>query len=264
MVLARGIGRRMRAADNRAGLSPEQQRAADQGLKGMMPINGRPFLDFVLSTLADAGLSTIALVVAPGRNAAHDHYLQHPPQRVHLDFVIQQEALGTANAVLAAETWTDSAPFCVVNSDNLYPSDVLRRLAALDEPGLPLFRRDDLLRTSNIPEERVKSFALVEIDAGGYLRTIVEKPQAALLEAAGPKAPISMNCWRFDARIFKFCRELRPSERGEYELPDAVSAAVAAGVRFTTIDARGPVLDLSQRADVSDLQHRLAGVVPQP
>ena len=51
-----------------------------------------------------------------------------------------------------------------MNGDNLYPADVLRDLAVLDEPGLPAFRRDDLVRSSNIPDERVASFALIERD----------------------------------------------------------------------------------------------------
>lgn len=254
----------MRAADEGAALTPEQRQAADRGLKGMMPINGRPFLDFVLSALADAGLTRVALVVAPGTGPAQDHYRERPPNRVHLEFVVQAEPLGTANAVLAAEAWAGDAPFAVVNSDNLYPGDVLGKLAVLAGPGLPLFRRDDLLATSNIAEERLKSFALVETDRAGDLRTIIEKPPAALLEAAGPKARISMNCWRFDAEIFRFCREVQLSSRGEYELPHAVTDAVSAGVRFRTIEGHGPVLDLSHRADVADLERRLASSSPKP
>lgn len=264
LVLARGAGKRMRMSDAGAALTPEQREAADRGLKGMMPINGRPFLDFVLSTLADAALTRVALVVAPGLGPAQEHYETHPPERVHLDFVVQQHPIGTANAVLAGERWSREAPFVVVNSDNLYPADVLRQLASLNEPGLPLFRRADLLETSNIPEERVQAFALLETDRDGYLKAITEKPAPVVLQAAGANAPISMNCWRFDARIFKYCRDVRPSSRGEYELPQAVMNAIASGVRFRTIEGRGAVLDLSQRADVADLERRLASSRPQP
>ena len=254
----------MRAGDAAAVLTPAQREAADRGLKGMMPIGGRPFLDFVLSTLADAGLTRVALVVAPGGGPAQEHYRKRPPQRVLVDFVVQPEPSGTANAVLAAEAWAGSAGFVVVNSDNLYPPDVLRQLGALDEPGLPIFRRDDLLATSNIPEERLNSFALVETDGGGHLQTIVEKPPSDVVEAAGPSASISMNCWRFDSRIFRFCREVRRSVRGEYELPHAVMDAIASGVRFRAIEGHGPVLDLSHRADVADLERRLESISPLP
>ena len=57
---------------------------------------------------------------------------------------------------------------------------------------------------------------------------------------------LSMNCWRFDARIFPACRDVAPSPRGELELPLAVMLAVTRGVPFRAVPARGPVLDLSR------------------
>jgi len=263
VVLARGLGRRMREAGHDEKLSAQQKRAADAGLKGMMPINGRPFLDFVLSSLADAGLRNAALVVAPGAEAAREHYAGHPPERMRLDFLVQPEALGTANAVLAAEGWT-AEPFVVVNSDNLYPSEVLMRLATIGEPALPVFRRDELSKGGNIPDERIKSFALVESGDDGYLTRIIEKPDEAHVDREGASAGVSMNAWRFDSRIFEFARTVPRSARGEYELPDAVNAAISAGMRFKTFAAAGPVLDLSRRSDAADLERRLVGVTPRP
>jgi len=46
-------------------------------------------------------------------------------------------------------------------------------------------------------------------------------------------------------------------------LPEAVGLAVARGVRFRVIAARGPVLDLSRRADAADVERRLVGVEPR-
>jgi glucose-1-phosphate thymidylyltransferase len=75
---------------------------------------------------------------------------------------------------------------------------------------------------------------------------------------------ISMNCWRFDERIFQACRDVPLSARGEFELPEAVGVAIQQGVRFKTFVARGPVLDLSTRADTTDVSRRLAGIIPKP
>ena len=52
VILARGLGTRMRRADAAAALDDTQSSAADSGLKGMIPI-GRPFLDYVISALAE-------------------------------------------------------------------------------------------------------------------------------------------------------------------------------------------------------------------
>jgi glucose-1-phosphate thymidylyltransferase len=256
LILARGLGSRMREKDPGAHLTPEQRRAADAGLKGLMPIDGRPFLDFVLDSLAEAGLRSVGFVVGPDPDPVRAHYAQAGTP-LPVSFVIQQRALGTADAVLAAESWAAGLPFLVMNADNLYPPVVLRALAALDEPGLPVFDRDDLLASSNIPPERVRSFALVEIDSSGIVTRIVEKPSESEVPRADQAMLVSMNCWRFDSRIFQACRDVAPSERGELELPTAVMLAVTRGVAFRAQPARGPVLDLSRRADAAEIARRL-------
>ena len=268
-MLARGLGTRMQRADAAAALTDAQRRAADAGLKAMIPIAGRPFLDFVLASLADAGVTRVGLVVAPDHAAIAAYYGAHPPVRVRLDFVVQREPRGTADAVLAAESWTEGHPFLAMNGDNLYPVQALADLASLEEPGLPAFDAGDLVRSSNIPEDRIRAFALIDVDADGYLTGIVEKPTDALPPEgdpgpAGRKSLVSMNCWRFDARIFAACRDVPASARGEHELPEAVGLAVRRGMRFRAVPASGPVLDLSRRADAADVERRLAGREPRP
>jgi len=252
----------MRAPDLSARLTPEQQRAADTGVKAMIPLNGRPFLDYILSALADAGIQHVALIVAPDHDALRRYYgADAPPCRIALDFVVQKEALGTADAVLAAEPWTAGDSFLTMNADNLYPVPALNQLAALPEPGLPAFDPADLVRSSNIPAERIRSFAILDVDAQGYLTGIIEKPGD---ERRHTGRSVSMNCWRFDQRIFRACREVPRSKRGEFELPEAVGLAIRQHVPFRTFAARGPVLDLSTRADTVDVAARLAGTTPQP
>jgi glucose-1-phosphate thymidylyltransferase len=262
IVLARGLGTRMREADPGVRLSEAQQRAADAGLKAMMHVHGRPFLDYVLSTLADAGMTEVALVVAPDHDAVRQYYATDaPPSRIRLDYVVQQEPQGTANALLAAERWTEGGMFLALNADNLYPAGALADLARLPEPGLPAFDPEDLVRSGNIPRDRIKSFALVDVDDEGYLTSIVEKPK---LDRRKDSMLVSMNCWHFDARIFAACRDVPRSVRGEFELPEAVGLAIRRGVRFRALPARGAVLDLSRRADAAEVERRLAGIVPRP
>ena len=268
VVLARGLGTRMRVDDPGIHLTPEQQQAADAGVKAMFPVNGRPFLDYLLSALADANVCDVALVVAPSHDGIRHYYTaMSPPRRVTLSFLVQDEPTGTAHALLSAEQWAAGEPFLAMNADNLYPVEALVALASLDEPGLPAFDRDDLVRTSNIALERIRAFALIDVDGDGYLKRIVEKPagdEPWLLEAEGTSRGVSMNCWRFDSRIFAACREVPRSPRGEYEVPGAVAYAVARGVRFRAFRAAGPVLDLSRRADAVAVARRLSGVTPRP
>jgi glucose-1-phosphate thymidylyltransferase len=290
VILARGLGTRMRAGDPGARLTDAQRQAADSGHKAMMPIHGRPFLDYLLGAIAEAGVTRVALIVAPDHDEWRRYYEETArPSRIGVTFLVQPEARGTADAVLVTDSWTEGRPFLVMNADNLYPVAALKDLAALDEPGLPAFDADDLVRTSNIPPDRIASFALLDIDESGYLRQIVEKPvigprpsaighrPSVLGHRPSPIAPrpsaighrpsviaISMNLWRFDARIFDACRDVPRSIRGEFELPEAVALALTRGVRFRAIPARGPVLDLSRRADAADVERRLSGAEARP
>src|SRR5687767_11852189 len=178
----------MREADPSAALTEMQRRAADAGLKAMMPIGGRPFLDFALSALADAGIRRAALVVAPDHAVIRQYYEALRPSRLCIEYAVQERPLGTANAVLAAEGWTGGHPFIALNADNIYPAAVLRSLVDSGEPAFPAFRRSDLVGHGNIKDEQVRAFALVQLDSAGYLRHIVEKPTAEAVERAGEDA----------------------------------------------------------------------------
>lgn len=246
----------MRAPADDASLDAGQAAAAGAGLKAMMPIHGRPFLDYVLDALVRAGFSDVAIVIAPGPSQVREYYETHRPSRLTLAFATQDEPRGTADAVLAAETWAGREPFVVLNSDNLYPVDVLARLGEAAGPALPGFERDAL----GFPLERTGAFALVEASPGGCLARIVEKPGVDAVTKAGPHALISMNLWRADARLFDACREVPPSARGEKELPQAVGLAAACGLCFDVMPVRGRVLDLSSRADVAAVERALEGV----
>jgi glucose-1-phosphate thymidylyltransferase len=109
-----------------------------------------------------------------------------------------------------------------------------------------------------MPAARVGSFALLDVAVDGTLRNIVEKPGDAAMAAAGARALVSMNVWRFDHRIFAPCRDVPRSVRGELELPEAVRLAIHRGVRFAVVPAIGPVLDLSRRDDIPAVAAQLA------
>lgn len=263
MVLARGLGTRMRAREEGTALEPEQARVADAGLKAMIPV-GRPFLDYLLSGLVDAGLGDVCLVIGPEHDAVRARYGKGGT-RARVSFAIQEAPLGTADAVLAAESFTAGEPFVVLNSDNYYPVEVLAALSELGEPGLPAFGRAALLRDGAIAPERIAGYALLDIGPDGYLRRIVEKPDERVLAEFGDDAYVSMNCWHFSAEIFQACRTVAPSARGELELPLAVQHSIDAyGGRFRTFPVHAGVLDLSRRGDIPAVKERLRGIEARP
>ncbi len=268
VILARGLGTRMRKTDPGARLDPAQQEAADRGIKAMIPV-GRPFLDYVLSGLADAGLREVCLVIGPEHDAIREHYAgASRPDRVALSFAIQEQPLGTADAVLAAESFSDGESVLVLNADNLYPRAALETLASLrprvpasHPAGLVAFRQAALVAGGNIPSERIRAFALISVRGDGILSGIIEKPDEIESRRFGSNPLVSMNLWLLPPAIYTASRAITPSARGELELQDAVRYAMdRLGQQFRVIESDDSVLDLSSREDIPRVASRLEGV----
>ncbi|MBT3344566.1 MAG: nucleotidyltransferase family protein [Gemmatimonadetes bacterium] len=261
VVLARGLGTRMRHEDDAAELSADQQQVADTGVKALVPFE-RPFLDYILSVAADAGYRQVCLVIGPEHDEIRNYYQDLSTPRLEMSFTIQHEPKGTADAVLAASEFVGDDPFLMVNSDNHYPLEALAGLRALDGPGLASFDRDALVEMSNIPAERIERFAIVEVDDDGYMLRVHEKPEPELVARLPQPLGVSMNCWRFGGdHIFDACAAIEPSPRGELEITTAVQYAIdTLGVRFRALPLRAPVLDLTSRTDIDAVGERLRGL----
>ncbi len=265
VILARGLGTRMRKTDDSAVLNPDQAAAANAGIKAMIPI-GRPFLDYVIGGLADAGFTRVCLVIGPEHGLVRDYYtMQAPPKRVQMYFAVQEKPAGTADAVFAAREFAGSELFLVLNSDNYYPVAALRTMSDLDRAGVALFDRDRMIEGSNIPKDRVLKFAVAKTDNEGYLERIFEKPDEETIRMLGSPVYVSMNCWVFSQAIFEACLQIKPSARGELELTDAVQYAIdVIKERHKALVFRYPVLDMSSRSDIAAVAERLRDVDPNP
>ncbi len=260
VILAAGLGKRMMRQVPEVRLDERQEAAARKGLKALIPME-RPFLDYVLSTVADAGYRDVCLVIGPRHAELRSYYERLSGGRLRFEFAVQAEPLGTADAVACAAESVGDRPFLVLNSDNHYPLGALRQLREASGPALVGFERAGMLAGSNVGPERLSQFAVVEADKDGYLKRIIEKPSSEMLQRLPEPVLISMNCWRFSPRIFDACRRIGRSPRGEYELPDAVTyAAENLGERFRVFVSDEPVLDLSTRADVAEVAKRLEGM----
>ena len=262
VIMARGLGTRMRKADDAADIDTDQAKIAETGVKALIPVDGdRPFLDYVLTGLADAGYTDVCLVIGPEHDAVREYYGQTvKPRRLNISFATQEKPLGTSDAVHAAEAFAGDDHVLVINSDNYYPVEALERLRKLDGHGLAGFERESMIAGSNIAAERVTKFAAIKVD-NGTMTQILEKPSEEVLAALPEPICLSMNCWRFGPSIFKACAAIEPSPRGELEITDAVQMVIDDYKEpFEVISVNAPVLDMSSRGDIGPVAERLAGI----
>lgn len=254
VILAAGLGSRMRRnSDEQDDLSVEQKAAASDGMKAMMPI-GRPFLDHCLNAYADAGITEVCLVIGPTHDAIRYYYSSLEMTRITVSFAVQEQPLGTANAVAAARDFAGSDAFIVVNGDNYYPTNVIAGLVDLSTNGMAGFDPAALIEFSNIPEERIRGFGIIDRDADGNAIGILEKPTPEELAARSEGLLVNMNCFRFTPDVFPVIDALPLSIRGEYEITDAMRGLIQAGKQFQVVPVEAGVLDMAARGDVSAVE----------
>ena len=258
VILARGLGSRMRKEAEGISLDESQSAAASAGVKAMISMGGeRPFLDYVISALADSGFTDVCLVIGPEHDMIRDYYNDVQKERVSISFTVQDEPLGTANAVLSAEEFAGEDRVLILNSDNYYPAEALQLLAGVPGSALVGFERTAMLERSNIAPDRIAAFALATADAEGNLDELVEKPDEETIERLGESAVLSMNCWLCSPAIFAAAKAIPMSARGEYEITDAVRAAIDSGDPYRVVRADVGVLDMSNRGDIASVMEAL-------
>lgn len=262
IILAGGMGTRMQKAHPSGGeLGDEAARLADKGLKGLIPVAGRPFLDYVISSLLECGLRDICLVIPPDNPELQD-YIRDTEERTgaHITWAVQEEPLGTAHALMCARDFAGSDPFVMCNCDNLYPREALFRLSAVADDGsyVVAFDRDALLEESNFGPERVRRFAVVVADEDDRLVEIVEKPGDPERYMHEGRLWVSMNLYRFGPDVFDACDRIEPDpERGELELTAAV-LLMAREQEVEVLFSSGAVIDMTGRADIAAAEEVLA------
>jgi MurNAc alpha-1-phosphate uridylyltransferase len=119
-----------------AGLGTRMRPLTDNLPKPLVPVAGKPLIDYVLDKLAHAGVTTAVVNV----HYFADQIEQHLAGRTSPKIVISDERprlLGTGGGVVNALPQLGGAPFFHVNSDTLWIDGVasnLNRLAATFDP----------------------------------------------------------------------------------------------------------------------------------
>ncbi|MFW5982831.1 MAG: nucleotidyltransferase family protein [Candidatus Brocadiia bacterium] len=260
VILAGGRGSRMQDSDGeQVELDSEARRLADKGLKGLIPVDGRPFMDYLVDSLVDAGIQNLCLVISPGCRELQN-YVQQTNSRTsaQVEWTVQEEPRGTADALLTAGDFADDEPFIMCNCDNLYPSATLRDLADITDriSYVVAFEREQLLERSNFGEDRVRNFAVIQSE-GDRLANIVEKPQQPDEYRQNGKLWVNMNLYRFSPEIFDACGRIAPDpDRGELELTAAV-LLLAREQEMRVRRSRGGVIDITGRRDVEQARRMI-------
>src|SRR5438477_9558631 len=102
--------------------------------KQLVPVANKPVLFYGIEAMAQAGINEVGIIIAPEtgeeiRAAAGDG----SRFGVRLSYIVQDEPLGLAHAVLTAEPFLADAPFVMYLGDNLLQGGIQDLVAAFRE-----------------------------------------------------------------------------------------------------------------------------------
>jgi bifunctional UDP-N-acetylglucosamine pyrophosphorylase/glucosamine-1-phosphate N-acetyltransferase len=188
VILAAGLGTRLRP------LTLETP-------KPILPVRGRPILDWTLGALPPV-VDRVIIVVHYLREKV-EAYLREQTHFRQWDTVYQEQPRGTGDAVRSCAPKIHSDRFLVLNGDDLFGAADLAKLAACPA-GLIC-----------MPVDEPRKFGIAFVKPDGTLEKLVEKPDMDGTQLANTGAYI------FPRKVFDI--ELKLSARGEYEVTDYVT-----------------------------------------
>ncbi len=204
VILAGGLGSRLRPLTKVTN-------------KHLLPIYDKPMIYYPIETLCKAGIKDIMIVT--GGNSAGDflRLLGNGSDFGLKDiyYTYQEGEGGIADALKLCEHFAEGHRIAVILGDNIIQDDISPYVRAFEQQtsGARV-----LLKEVPDPER----FGVPVLDGERIVR-IEEKP-------ADPKSQYAVTgIYMYDERVFEYCRDLKPSKRGELEITDVNNAYIDAG-----------------------------------
>jgi glucose-1-phosphate thymidylyltransferase len=205
--------------------------------KQLVPVANKPVLFYGIEAMAQAGIEDVGIIIAPEtgaeiRTAAGDG----SRFGVTLHYIVQDEPLGLAHAVLTAEPFLGDSPFVMYLGDNLLQGGIAGLVSAFRSS-----QPDALILLTPVPDP--EQYGVAELSNGSVVR-LSEKPSE-------PKSDLALvGVYMFTSSVHDAARAISPSGRGELEITDAIQHLVDRGQRVEPHIVKGWWKDTGRLEDM--------------
>jgi len=205
--------------------------------KQLVPVANKPVLFYGIEAMARAGIEEIGIIIAPETGGEVEAAAGDGSQfGIQITYILQDEPLGLAHAVLTAERFLDGSPFVMYLGDNLLQGGLDDLVAAFrsNEP-------DALILLTPVADP--ENYGVAELDGDSVVQ-LMEKP-------AEPKTDLALvGVYMFTSCVHDAARAIRPSDRGELEITDAIQHLVDSSRRVEPHIVRGWWKDTGRLEDM--------------
>ncbi len=202
--------------------------------KHFIPLANKPLIFYPIETVVAAGIKDIAITYNPGFLDEAKSYLGNGSKwGAKITYVLQEKPAGLANIVQVCEQYLAGDSFLFHLGDNIFDNgvkDAIDYFLAKKPNGLVTMVHHKENRRLGVPY----------FDSEGRLLKYVEKPENPPHDFAIPGLYFGDNKF---FECFKGPEAIKPSERGEYEIPDAFQWMIDHGLRVDVLEYKGKWLD---------------------
>jgi glucose-1-phosphate thymidylyltransferase len=196
--------------------------------KQLLPVYDKPMVYYSLSTLMLAGIRDVLVISTPADLPAYRRLLgDGAAWGISLTYAEQPRPEGLAQAFLIGRAFVRNRPVALSLGDNIFYGhglpEQLRRVASAGRPATVFaYHVKD-------PER----YGVVELDAAGRAKRIVEKPSQ-------PGSNLAVTgLYFYDNDVLEIAASLQPSPRGELEITDVNMAYLGRGTLSVELLGRG-------------------------
>lgn len=219
-----------------AGAGTRLQPRTDETPKGLVEVAGKPLLGHVFETLLESGVDRLVVVVGEKAGAIVSRFGESV-DGCPITYVHQRERLGLGHAIKQTEPFVDE-PFVVLNGDNVLAGTLSRPIARFEQGDV-----DAVVAVEDGDIDTARETGVVTVE-DGLVRDIVEKPDNP------PSRFVTTGCYVLSPSIFDALGLVRPSERGEVELPDGLGVLLRAGASVAAVELDAERVNVNTPADL--------------
>jgi UDP-N-acetylglucosamine diphosphorylase/glucosamine-1-phosphate N-acetyltransferase len=229
--------------------------------KHLIKVGGKPILQFCLEAVRRAGIDEAIIVTHYKGDAIHSYFGEGEKLGLKLSYVEQKAILGTGNAAEVAEPYLDG-DFVLIYGDLLFGQDTVKTV-------LSQFKKGKTAAVMGvIPVDKPENFGIIEQDAEGKVKRIVEKPAAGKASSNLANAGV----YAFSKEVFDKIKQTKASIRGEWELTDAITMLAQEGKTVLSAQLnKDDWFDVGRPWDLLDanvwalkrMDHKVLGTVEQ-
>jgi glucose-1-phosphate thymidylyltransferase len=212
--------------------------------KALVEVDGRPILGHCFDRLIELDAEELLVVVGYQKQKIIEFY-GDTYEGVPITYCHQREPLGIAHALLTAEEHIDD-DFMMMLGDNVFDAnlgDVVNRQRE--------DRADAAFLVEEVPREEASRYGVCDTNDYGEIVDVVEKPDDP------PSNLVMTGFYTFTPAIFHACHLVQPSDRGEYEVSDAIDLLIKSGRTIDAIRMEGWRVDVGYPEDRDEAERRL-------